>query len=490
MYRASVPIIPHLEASKSSGREEQIASIAARLITNEPTLGATEVFGRRVESGMSDGLALLVGDHREIALSTPLAAALHEYRISNLAADGDVLLLSGHRDFDFEAYRRDVLGLGVMKVLELAAPDNKAWTPLAERCRADPDVFRHVVELARRSGRLTVLPHIGSGSAWTLAGAVSDEAAVPVRVAAPPPRLSRAVNDKIWFARRVTELLGERAQPKLHAAYGPAALAAHVMRLGRQADRVVIKVPDSAGSAGNISLLSENVTGRSLPSLRAYLLALLAGVGWRDRYPLLVQIWDSDVISSPSVQLWIPREEDGPPQIEGIFEQIVSGPTGEFVGSMPFEPPAPCLNAIVREAFQLAALFQSLGYYGRCSLDAVIAGPDYQTAVLHWIECNGRWGGVSIPMTLANRLVGDWRRQSFIVVQLSHLRFDPRSLSECLELLDEDLYRADKPDEGVIILSPLGVRLGRTVNLMAIAATPERAQMLAQRSVDRLIGQE
>ena len=42
--------------------------------------------------------------------------------------------------------------------------------------------------------------------------------------------------------------------------------------------------------------------------------------------------------------------------------------------------------------------------------DAILIGESLADARLHWIECNGRWGGVSIPMTLANRLTGDWAR--------------------------------------------------------------------------------
>ena len=40
------------------------------------------------------------------------------------------------------------------------------------------------------------------------------------------------------------------------------------------------------------------------------------------------------------------------------------------------------------------------------SLDALLTGQDMSNAELHWIECNGRWGGVSIPMTAARNLPG------------------------------------------------------------------------------------
>src|SRR5690606_34224305 len=71
---------------------------------------------------------------------------------------------------------------------------------------------------------------------------------------------------------------------------------------------------------------------------------------------------------------------------------------------------------IAREAVLLASLFQQLGYFGRCSFDTILVGPDPATAEVHWAECNGRGGGTSIPMTLVNRLTGDWAETPLAVV--------------------------------------------------------------------------
>jgi len=58
------------------------------------------------------------------------------------------------------------------------------------------------------------------------------------------------------------------------------------------------------------------------------------------------------------------------------------------------------------EALTLASPLQSLGYIGRASFDALLVGASPEQATIHWIECNARWGGVSIPMTAARRLLG------------------------------------------------------------------------------------
>ncbi len=490
MSRNSIPLLGHYGSEISSAVEKRLDAIARRLTINQPTLNATDVFSPHVCSGMLDGPALLIGDHREIALGTPQSAERYEYRISNLAADGDLLLIGGNRDLAYEHYRETSLGLGAIDVIELPAPDRYWQTPLAKRCLADPAALGLIAERASQAGQLTVLPYIGSGSVWILAGVIAEQARVPVRVAAPPPNLTRRVNDKVWFSRRVTELLGSDAQPMFHSVYGPTALAAYVAKLARRVERVVVKVPDSAGSAGNLVLFSKDIASLSPKRLRTHLLSILSGIGWKGEYPLLVQVWDSPVIATPSVQIWIPDRRDGRPLIEGMFEQIVSGLEGEFVGSVPVSLPRPCTEVIVEEALKLALLFQNLGYFGRCSLDAVIAGNDFNDAELHWIECNGRWGGVSIPMTLANRLVGDWSRQSFVVVQSSHLDFARRTIPEILDLLGPSLYQASSRQEGIVLVSPRGTTLGRSINLMAIAETDRSAQWMAREAVERLTGGE
>lgn len=487
--RNSVPVIDNFFASISKREEGRLARIAAQLLADEPALNSIDVFGPGVRAGLAEGPALLIGDHREIALATPRGTELHEYRISHLAAEGDMLLINGGRNIAFERYREHVLGLGTIDAITLPASGRDGLKPLALRCLDREEPFAHITAKARKAGELTILPHIGRGSVWRLAGAIAKQAGIPVRVAAAPARLARQVNDKVWFARLVAEVLGARAQPSFHSVYGPAALTAYVVQLAKQAERIVIKVPDSAGSAGNISLNSDDLKDYSPKGLRTYLLSILADLGWCGSYPLLVEVWDSPVLANPSIQVWIPDRQDGLPSLEGIFEQIISGPEGEFVGSVPATLSSRWTEVVTEEAMRLAILFQKLGYFGRCSFDAVLAGQDRDNAVLHWIECNGRWGGVSIPMTLANRLTGDWSRQAFVVIQLTNLDFEQRTFTETLELLDTRVYQPGIRDEGIVPISPLGVELGRAINLMAIAGTRARAQLLAQQAIRLITGQ-
>lgn len=409
-----IPVVAAFPTRIGVAAEHRIGRLAARLGAEEPALLDAGAFGAGVVPGLGNGPTLLYEDHGDIPL-TPAGDTVLEYRSLLLARAGDLFAIGGARCREFEDYCRDRLGLGRVVLLAPAQLPRNHGRGIAERCRQDERVFRRICQAAREGGQLNLLPFIATGGAWTLAGAIAAESGARVHVAAPPPRLARRVNDKLWFAQQVTALLGQRSRPPFHFAYGPAALAGRVNALARRHERVGIKLPDCAGSAGNIVLNSEMVRALTPTALRRQLLGLLSDLGWRGAYPLKVEVWDCQVISSPSVQIWVPLAEDGPPVAEGIFEQVVAGLKGEFVGAQPTQLSPHWQARLAEEAVLLARLFQTLGYFGRCSFDAVLTGVNLAAAEAHWIECNGRWGGVSIPMTLMNRFVGDWRRRPFVV---------------------------------------------------------------------------
>jgi hypothetical protein len=345
----------------------------------------------------------------------------------------------------------------------------------------DPALLKRLCKVAQHAGKLNLVPYIGTGNAWRLASVIGSQSGAEIYVAAPPPRLTRRVNDKLWFLERVREVLDASASPLTHSIFGPAALAARLRSLASRCARVAVKVPDSAGSLGNVMIRSEAIAGKSLKQIRKSILDLLIERGWRSTYPLMVGVWDYPVIASPSVNVWIPRREEGPPIVEGLFTQAVSGDEAEFVGAEPSDLPKPLGQRIVTDAACLAQYFQNLGYFGQCGFDTILTGDSLENASIHWLECNGRWGGVSIPITVANRLVDNWTRKFLIIVQRTNLDMPPRSLSSILEMLKGHLFSPADRQEGVIILAPGHLVDGSGLNLMAIADTActARAQLEA-----------
>lgn len=484
--RAAIPVVERIEARASQAERARLQALAEKCLTEEPNLSSIAHFGPRVSSGLETGPALLIEDRSEIAFAgTPEKWQL-QYRLGLLADNNDMLVMSGERCPDFEAYLSRLLGIDGLDVLIAKNPRAGRACPMPRRCVEQAEILRHIAEVARVAGRLTIVPDVATGHIWNLARAIADAADVGVFVAAAPPRLSRQVNNKLWFAERVRDVFGEGAHPPSRPAFGPAVLAAHVRGLSRQSQRVVIKVPDSAGSAGNLVLASDELRHLGLRALRERLTHLLKLFGPNWRFPVKVEVWDSPILSSPSVQVWIPACEEGAPIVEGVFEQLVEGEHGEFVGAMRAHLPAQWQERLAHQAKCLAVLLQELGYFGRCSFDAVIAGDSYDTAKLHWIECNGRWGGVSIPMTLANRLGPAVSELEIVIVQRTTFEAPPRRFCDVLSLFADLLFTPGQSTQGLILLSPAGFERGAGAHFMAISKSLDDAKDMARQALQRL----
>jgi hypothetical protein len=484
--RATIPIVEQIEVAVSRVERAEIESLAKKRAVEEPDLSSIAHFGPGVQSGLESGPALLIEDRSEIALSKEPEESLFGYRLALLADSNDLLVLSGSRCAAFETYLADLLGIGTFEVLIAKNPNLGRKYPLPRRCIEQAEILRHIAEVARTAGPLSIVPYSATGHVWALAKSIAEASDARVFIAAPPPRLCRRVNDKLWFAKCVKELFGQEAHSPFRSAFGPAALAARVRDLARNRQRVVIKVPDSSGSAGNLLLASEDLRDAHLPDLRSRLIRLLKSFGPDWHFPLEVEVWERPVVSSPSVQVWIPHREEGAPILEGIFEQIIEGDQGEFVGATRVHLPSEWGKRLAHQATCLAILFQELGYFGRCSFDCVIAGNSYDSAKLHWIECNGRWGGVSIPMTFSNRLGAAVSKSEIAIVQRGRFEVPPRPFRDVLLLFADMLFTPGKSTEGIIPLTPAGFERGTGVHFMTIAGSLERTKDIAKKALDRI----
>ena len=479
--RKSLPIIGDLSVEIDPSEQERLSDMALSLVEAEPALGNHHIFAPGVSAGISSGPALFIEDHRRIALTLKGTPDLYDYRISMLAEDGDHLVIGGPYNEDFESYRQNVLGLGPLEVHRINTFSRQDCS-LAKICMEEQPLSEQLCDTARQSGSFTIFPYQGKGSIWALAGWIAKETGVPISVVSPPPELARLVNDKIWFAQRVIDVLGPQARPALYTAHGATALTSKVIALARKAEDIIIKHPRSSGSAGNFRIDVATCRTLGAKALHQHLLDLLHRGGWQEQYPLLIEVWDDQVISNPSIQFWIPEAADGLPVIEGLFEQLIEDRVGTFIGATPANLPEPWCQRFAGEAARLAFLFQQLGYYGRCSFDAVLFGKNYASAELHWIECNGRWGAVSIPMTLAGRLMKDEAKLPFIVIHRKNMNFRRQRFGEALDKISELLFRPGKTREGVVLLTPAVIERGCGVHLMAIGLTSETAKSLAQKA--------
>ncbi|MCP4319800.1 MAG: hypothetical protein GY789_28425 [Hyphomicrobiales bacterium] len=393
-----------------------------------------------------------------------------------------MIVLAAPRNRSFEAYLAEQLGLNTLNVFKVPATEEGLPKPTASRCLEDQTIFNRLLDIVRWDDRVTLLSYISTGSVWKLAKQLSDQAGRTVLVAGPPPNLTQRVNDKLWFAEIVKTVLGTGATPPVYSAFGPAALVGHVKKLARKWEKLVIKVPDSAGSVGNFPLYTNTIKDLSVKDLHSHLVETVSQIHQTDTYPLMVEVWDCNVLASPSVQLWIPKKEDGDPIIEGIYDQTTAAPGGKFVGATSARLDPRHDKQVCGEAMTLGLLFQNLGYFGRCSFDAVLAGAETDSAQLHWIECNGRWGGVSLPMTFLNRIFTENKLPKFVIWQHSDLDFPAMPFAEALKRLDSELFKSENHPEGILFTSPAGVETGTGLQLIALGRNEKEAMNSANRA--------
>ncbi|SMX25550.1 hypothetical protein [Boseongicola aestuarii] len=462
----------------------RITNLGDQLLSDEPALISSLDFGACVAQGTGTGPSLLIGDMSQISLMQPAGASFLDYRMAHLANAGDLVLVA-RRDPSFEAYLKDARGLNDITFLTAGTPNGNAVTANAI---TDDQVQKTLVAAARQHGGLTIKSYLTTGTTWHLAREIGQAAGCKIHVSGPSSRLSKRANDKLWFTRLARGVIGTDAVPPTMSAFGPGAAAAIALRYGKSGQDVIVKVPDSAGSTGNIRLQSELFAHQTQERLKDLIMDRLHATGWADHYPILVGVWDKDVTNSPSVQLWIPLAKDGPPVALEVFEQKVLGQTGLFVGAVRSTLPHALQQELATQAIGIAALLQRLGYYGSCSLDSVICRQDDGKNHVHWIECNGRWTAVSIPLKTLNTITSDSPPDGMVVVQQS-LQGPAIDAAQAARALDGVLYRrrpgAAQP-EGVILLSPPNGARDLVANLLVFAGSQADADKLTATALQRL----
>ncbi len=455
--------------------------IAAALVRDEPALVSSLDFGPFVRQGIGPGPSVWIGDQVGIPLFLPDQVGNYDHRLAPLARDGDIVVVRT-RVPAFEAYLADYPGIGGVTFLEA---DAKSLSPVAAQCRSEPQLRNVLIAALQDRGAMTIQPYVANGHAWRLAADLGAEAELAVHVAGPGPRVMRRSNDKLWFWELARKIAGVGSVPPTWAAYGPAAAAGHVARLIRRHGQVVLKVPNSAGGAGNIRIDGTKLSAYTISVIREFLIRHLSALGWDGTYPVLVGVWESGVTRSPSAQVWIPAQGDGPPEVLGLFEQAVEGDAGVFIGARPACLPSALKARMIDEAIAIGSVLQRIGYFGPCSFDAVLRTGSAGETELHWIECNGRWSGVSIPLVAAKMRRRGHGAGGLVIFQDRLAAHGVSGIIEVCTALEDLLFRQGT-SEGIMIMSPPppGDRL--TFNAVSMAESQMRAEEIARAAFLRI----
>lgn len=465
MPLTGLPIVSDFRADPSGRQWDDIARLCRRLKAKCPELGNDDRFRHLRLNRITEAPSLVFDDFSEIAgVEGAKQTAFLQERARLRAISGDIVVTEWPPPDCYQRYCEQTLGLGSVQWLNPAVSrQNGGVTASAWKDRS----LRHaLIRAIRADGLRHVHPHMGSFAAWELADLLHRASRRPLAVIAPPPALCGLVNDKVRFTGIVQELLGVAATPVTRSAGSVACLVHHVRQLSDRCVKLCVKLPNSAGSHGIVVLDAAELRRLSPPELYGRLQDFLESVGWSGTSRLLVDQWETDVLCSPSLQIWIPPEGLGLPVVEGIFEQQTTGLTCHFTGCRPARLESPLRTVLQQHGSLLACMFQKLGYVGRCSFDTIVAGDSLSTGRVEFVECNGRWGGTSLPMTMMNRLFGDYRQQPFLTTAIPVKGLESVSFERLLQHPQIDLYRADRGTGCVVFFAP-----GRMESESAIDAT-------------------
>ncbi|MBT8494438.1 MAG: hypothetical protein KJO07_15385 [Deltaproteobacteria bacterium] len=407
----------------------------------------------------------------------------YQHRARVRAGDGDFFAASTPAAAGYEDYCQKALAMGAPTMLIAEPGDNKL--AVADACSQGP-AYAQLLDGARASGGLTIHPYMGIEDVWQLGAKLSNESGGDLEIIAPPPPVTWIANDKQSFSRLVELVLGDGWLVETHTTTDPDAMARSLRLLAMRHDRVGLKRTRCASAMGNCVYDRAEIAGLGDDEIRAVVEAFLERTEWPEGEEVLAVAWENTDIS-PSTQLWIPPHGQGQPVLEGIYEQILVGPEKMFLGSRPSGLPAPVNETLARSALEVAAGLQSLGYVGRCSFDHLVIGDPNGEFRAVFVECNGRWGGTSTPMSLLDRLLPDGPRPAYRAQDFVDDRLVGVPLDDILARVGDALFRTDRPG-GRYIFYNVGPLAGSgKLDVIAIGETQEAAEQAMTEELPALL---
>ncbi|MDP6957677.1 MAG: hypothetical protein QF645_02575 [Planctomycetota bacterium] len=359
----------------------------------------------------------------------------YQLRSRTRAGDGDLFVATQKPVAGYEEYNQKNLGLGSPEFLHADVPGAHPLC-VAETCLEDPSVMARIKEKAEEAGRLVLQPYMGSDSVWKFARVLQDQTEADIRVISPIPPAGYAANHKGILTSVIEILLGEGAVCRTVTSTDHKELAGAAREFAKDSSTLVLKIANYASAMGNEVFDSKDLASGAEEKI----LAFEKAHGWNGKMEILLSEWREDVLHSPSTQLWIPPSGQGDPRVDGVFEQLLEGRECVFQGSMPSNLPQELQDEMGRMSLVLADVFQKVGYVGRCSFDFILCGKDLSDAVPKFVECNGRWGGTSIPMVLMDRIFGKGNVSSYRARDYIDPALEGMPFTELCERLGDSLF--------------------------------------------------
>jgi hypothetical protein len=386
-----------------------------------------------------------------LVLIDDLSAIAHVERIKNVgtyssraftrARQGDIVLASLEPTKGYHDYIDHRLGLGNSHFVFVPPYDPERNYYLFESLKRDRSARDKILAYAPPDEDLVIHPYMGSYGAWDIAALLSEARQQPVKVMGPLPKASQIANNKNDLLSLVRELCGNAHVIDHEEINNRDRLEAALEEKILQFEQLVIRFPGSAGGMTTELVKRADILDRK-GDFRTFIDSYLKTYGWEEgKENLQVSGWEPQVIMAPSSHLWIPPETDQLPVFEEVLLQSFSKDNPlMFAGSRVADLPASITMKIGKLTLIMGRALQKLGYVGRCSFDFILCGPSIEKGVVKFVECNGRWGGASTPMTLMNRIFGDHRKHAYVHSILQVSDFQGLSFERFVERFDDILF--------------------------------------------------
>jgi len=437
-------------------------------------------------------------------VSDVAGVAEYQHRARVRAASGELFAAASAPVAGYEAYCQAHLGLGAPEFLsartQSVAPTHDPSGAASMTVAADlakPQPFEALARQMQARNGLTIHPYMAIESVWALAKKLNQRAAehfpgARARVLGPPPPVLWLANDKSRLTEIVARVSDGAWNVETHVEHTPEAMAKTLAEMAARHKRVGLKRTRCASAMGNRVFDSATLLQLRPDELEERVAQFLHKTQWCDAEPVLVVEW-ADACDSPSTQMWIGPPASAPGdsiRLDGIFQQILDGEQGVFVGSRPSTLARPVERRLAEMSFVMAAIFQQLGYVGRCSFDFILTGDPMSDDPKAWdariIECNGRWGGTSTPMHLVDRLVRG-PRPAYIAQDFMHPGLVGASFADLLAACGDELFDP-RTGQGRFIFYNCGplAECGK-FDVVSIASTPQQALDAVHRILPRCL---
>ncbi len=454
-------------------RAREVAREVAREMGLDEALEAYE--GLR-HSGERDGRPVL---HLEDVTGIPFVSAVpgveeYQHRARVRAETGDLFAAVTAPNEGYEEYCQMKLGLGEP---ELFRPKPVAGPmKIAEACAHGQNLDWLVDWANEQAGDkpgLVIHPYMSIEPVWELARKLTDRG-VDAQVVGPPPPALWIANDKGALADIVDRVGGSGWNVETHPETTPPAMVERLREMAERHELVGLKRTRCASAMGNIVFESAMIRRAEPLEVDRQVRQFLERTEWIEGESVLAVQW-AETEESPSTQMWIPPADIGEVRLDGVYQQILSGPERVFVGSRPSTLPEPVNRRLAKASFLIATAFQELGYVGRCSFDFIVVGEPDDDPAIYVTECNGRWGGTSTPMHLVDRLI-DGPRPPYVAQDFVHPDLVGAKLTHILEAVGDELYDPET-GEGRFVFYNCGPLAERgKLDVISFGQTPADAQ--------------